>query len=342
MEALFRLLPGPQPALVRYGISALIVLLAFAFRLSIGEGTGRFGFIHFILPVVAASLLFDRSAGFFAVALSAALVSSVIPWAAPASNVSAIAVFIAVAGCLVFVAEGLHTALVKAHGAQSATDMLLQEMSHRVKNKFSMISSIIALQARSSTPEVRTALEDISSRVNVIATVHDYLQLSRHDGLIDMSEYLPGLCKALQQALCGPRPISMAASAIPAQLRAEKALAVGVIVNELVTNAFKYAFEQDRPGHVKVALIREGENLMLSVSDNGVGRPQEGRMGLGTRLVSVFAGQLGGNATWEAGASGGCTATIRFPVDTRYPTRNSKHGDEFIGSVSTADHVVNP
>ena len=341
MEALFRLLPGSQPFVVRYGVSTLIVLVAFAFRLSIGEGTGRFGFIHFILPVVAASLLFDRSAGFFAMALSAALVGSVIPWTSPTGNVSAIAVFVFVAGCLVFVAEGLHTALVKAHAAQSATDMLLQEMSHRVKNKFSMISSIIALQVRSSTPEVSAALEDISSRVKVIATVHDYLQLSRHDGLIDMSEYLPGLCKALQQALCGPRPISMAASAISAQLRAEKALAVGVIVNELVTNAFKYAFEHDRPGHVKVALTREGANFILSVSDNGVGRQQEGRLGLGTRLVSVFAGQLGGNATWEAGASGGCTALIRFPADEE-DTRNARHGAEFIGSASTANLVASP
>ena len=333
MEALFRLLPGPQPFVVRYGVTALIVLVAFALRLSIGEGTGRFGFIHFILPVVAASLLFDRSAGFFAVALSAALVGSVIPWTSPAGNVSAIAVFVFVAGCLVFVAEGLHTALVKAHAAQSATDMLLQEMSHRVKNKFSMISSIIALQGRSSTPEVRTALEDISSRVNVIATVHNYLQLSRHDGLIDMSEYLPSLCKALQQALCGPRPISLAASAIPAQLRAEKALAVGVIANELVTNAFKYAFDQDRTGQVKVALFRDGHDLVLSVKDNGVGRPQDGRMGMGTRLVSVFAGQLGGSAAWEAGAAGGCTATIKFPADEN-ELRNTRLSPEPVAQLA--------
>lgn len=313
MEALFRLLPGPQPFVVRYGVSALIVLAAFALRLSIGEGTGRFGFIHFILPVVAASLLFDRSAGFFAVALSAALVGSVIPWTSPTGNVSAIAVFVFVAGCLVFVAEGLHTALVKAHAAQSATDMLLQEMSHRVKNKFSMISSIIALQGRSSTPEVRTALEDISSRVNVIATVHNYLQLSRHDGLIDMSEYLPGLCKALQDGLCGPRPISMSTSAAPVQLRAEKALSVGVIVNELVTNAFKYAFDQDRPGHVRVELAPEGKDLVLSVSDDGFGFSGDRQEGLGTRLVTVFAGQLGGTATWDSN-TGGCKVIVRFPI----------------------------
>jgi two-component sensor histidine kinase len=133
----------------------------------------------------------------------------------------------------------------------------------------------------------------------------------------------------------------MGASSIPAQLRAENALAVGVIVNELVTNAFKYAFEHDRPGLVKVALTRESESFVLSVSDNGIGRPQEGQTGLGTRLVSVFAGQLGGNATWEAGASGGCTALIRFPADGE-DRRNARHGAELIGSASTANRVVNP
>ena len=96
----------------------------------------------------------------------------------------------------------------------------------------------------------------------------------------------------------------MAASAAPAQLRAEKALAVGVITNELVTNAFKYAFEGELPGHVRVDLTESGDDLVLSVCDNGVGQSAEGRVGLGTRLITVFAGQLGGTATWETGPSG--------------------------------------
>jgi two-component sensor histidine kinase len=314
VETLFRLLPGPQPALLRFGGTVLIVSAAFALRLSIGEGTGRFGFIHFILPVVAASLLFGRDAGFFAVALSAGAVASVVPWTANfEANVSAIVVFVIVASCLVFVAHGLRSALSQAHAAQRAADLLLQEMSHRVKNKFAMISSIIALQARSAAPDVRAALEDVSSRVQVIATVHNYLQLSRHDGLIDMSEYIPGLCQALQEALCGPRPIAMKTEAEPIQLPAEKALTTGLIINELVTNAFKYAFPQDEPGHVKVELTSSNADLIISVADDGVGCPKSKKAGLGTRLVTVFAGQLGGTAEWDGLSGGGCKVSIRFP-----------------------------
>ena len=315
MEALFRLLPGPQPLWVRIAATALIVGAAFAFRLSVGEGTGRFGFIHFILPVIAAALLFERTAGFFAVALSVLAVGSIIPWESRVeTNVSAIFVFVMVASCLVFVADGLRSALSKAHAAQRATDLLLQEMSHRVKNKFAMISSIIALQSRSSSPEVKHALEDVSRRVQIIATVHDFLQLSRHNGRINMSEYVPGLCRALQQALCGPRPISLTARAEFIELPAEKALATGLIINELVTNAFKYAFpDDDAAGHIEVEVTSAEQDVILNVNDDGVGRPVESKGGLGTRLVTVFAGQLGGAAHWTRDGSPGCKVSIRFP-----------------------------
>jgi two-component sensor histidine kinase len=317
MEALFRLLPGPQPAFVRFGVTALIVLAAFAARFTMGEGTGRYGFIHFILPIVAASLLFDRKAGFFAVGISVALVASLLSWEQNTwTHVSAMTVFIFVGTCLVFVAEGLRTALMKAHAAQHAADLLLQEMSHRVKNKFAMISAIIGLQSRAATPDVRRALEDVAARVQVMATVHDYLQLSRHDGLIDMAEYLPGLCQALRGALCGPRAITLTVRAAPIQLPADKALTTGLIVNELVTNAFKYAFDAEQPGEVQIELSQSGHELELYVADNGRGCTADQRTGLGTRLVTVFATQLGGAATWTKNAGGGCLAKVTFPASS--------------------------
>ena len=315
MEALFRLLPGPQPLLVRYGATALLVLAAFAVRLQVGSGTGPYGFLIFILPIVTSALLFDRGTGFFATALSAALVTSLLPWDVNTNvHVAAIVTFLIVSSCLVFIAEGLHRALETAHKAQDAADLLLQEMSHRVKNKFAMVSSIIALQARRSSAEVREALEDVASRVSIIATVHNYLQLSRHDGLIDMSEYLPTLCKALNEALCGPRAISFTTAADDVRLPPEKALSTGLIVNELVTNAFKYAFDDERPGHVRVELARSNEGLRLSVADDGKGCPKDMQSGLGTRLVTVFATQLDGTVVWETPSTGGCKATISFPT----------------------------
>jgi two-component sensor histidine kinase len=315
MEALFRLLPGPQPILVRYGVTVLLVLFAFAIRLAIAETTGQYGFLLFILPVVVSALLFDRGTGFFATGLSTALVAAILPWEGNTRvHVAAIITFVIVSTCLVFIAEGLHRALKTAHEAQRAADLLLQEMSHRVKNKFTMVSSIIGLQARRSSAEVRDALEDVASRVNIIATVHNYLQLSRHEGLIDMSAYLPGLCKSLQEALCGPRAISLTTSAANVHLPPEKALSTGLIVNELVTNAFKYAFEDDKPGHILVELLRVNGELALSVADDGKGCPKDKQSGLGTRLVTVFATQLGGSAGWETPPDGGCKAIVRFPL----------------------------
>jgi hypothetical protein len=101
MEALFRLLPGPQPILVRYGATTMLVLIAFAIRLGLEESTGRYGFLIFILPVVASALLFDRGTGFFATALSAALVASVLPWQAHAEvHIAAIITFLTVGDVL--------------------------------------------------------------------------------------------------------------------------------------------------------------------------------------------------------------------------------------------------
>lgn len=314
LDTLFRLLPGPQPWPVRYFLTFIIVGAGFLLRFNIGEGTGRYGFIHFILPVLAAALLFDRGAGFFAIALSVAAISWLLDWQTnPSTHLIAIAVFCFVATCMVFVAEGLRTALSKAHAAQEASALLLQEMSHRVKNKFSMISSIIGLQSRNAPPEVKRALEDIAARVHVMATVHNYLQLSRHDGHIDMSEYLPPLCRSLQDALCGPRPISLSVSAVPVQFAADRALTTGLIVNELVTNAFKYAFEGERPGQVVVELSTADEGVSLTVTDDGRGYLGTEKPGLGTRLVTVLAGQIGGTAKWEQAPGGGCKATVQMP-----------------------------
>lgn len=308
MQTLFRLLPGPQPLSVRLIVTVMLVFVGFALRYSFGDMTGRYGFIHFVLPIVAASLLFDRLSGFFAVALSIALVAILLPWdQGVLVHLSAFIVFSVVGCCLVFVAEGLHKALVEAHAAQEAANVLLEEMSHRVKNKFAMISAIIGIQARNSSPEVRSALDEVAARVNVMATVHNILQLSRHDGLMDMQEYLPNLCSSLRGALCGPRPITLTVRSVAVRLPADKAF------NELVTNAFKYAFQDDRPGDIRVELSRSENTLELVVTDNGCGVAPNRRTGLGTRLVTVLAAQLNGSVDWSSEQGAGCRARVQFP-----------------------------
>jgi two-component sensor histidine kinase len=314
MEALLRHLPGPQPIALRYGATLLFMLPAFVLRYALQDYVGPYPFLIFILPAVASGLLFDSGTGFFATALSAVFVSTLLDWHANVVfHIAALALFVFVSCCLVLMAEGLHRALVKSYQAQRAADLLLQEMSHRVKNKFAMVSSIIALQARQSPPDVRRALDDISARVHVIANVHNFLQLSRHEGLIEMENYVPSLCTSLREAI-GPQNIHVSATAERLELAPEKALAVGVIVNELVTNAFKYAFAGRERGQVRVQLSRDGADVVLSVSDDGIGFVENRREGLGTRLVSVFARQLEGEAHWARCEPHGCVATVRFPA----------------------------
>lgn len=181
MDILLRYLPGPQPVAVRYGATALLVLLAYGLRLALGSFSGAYGFLFFILPIVASALMFDRGTGFFAVGLSGLLVATLLDWdVKPGAHVGALLLFAFVGACLTFIAEGLHQALEKAHASQRATALLLDEMSHRVKNKFAMVASIIGLQARRSSFETRRARWKTSQagsaslrRCTAISNCHD-------------------------------------------------------------------------------------------------------------------------------------------------------------------------
>jgi two-component sensor histidine kinase len=290
------------------------VLLTFALRLGIQERTGAYGFVLYIPAITASALIFDRGSGFLALALSMATVALAVPWTyGLETHVAAFVSFALVGAGLVLVSEGLHKALERAHAAEKEKGLLLQEMSHRVKNKFAMILSIIGLQARQSDPATRAALEAIAGRVRVIANVHDHLQLARHDSLVDMSEYLGELCRSLGDTMRELRPLTVTVAAVPVMMPPDKALSTGLIVNELLTNAFKYAFPDDRVGHVHVELARDAGSLSLTVADDGSGCAEGSEAGLGTKLVNLLVAQLGGEARWDQ-SNPGCKVTATFPA----------------------------
>jgi hypothetical protein len=109
VEALLRYLPGPQPVAIRYGATAAIVLFAYGVRLGLGAYSGAYGFLFFILPVVASALMFDWATGFFAIALSGLLVwdRRRLGGTRPVAHVIALLLFAVVGACLVFISEGL-------------------------------------------------------------------------------------------------------------------------------------------------------------------------------------------------------------------------------------------
>jgi two-component sensor histidine kinase len=178
-----------------------------------------------------------------------------------------------------------------------------------------MISSVLALQARSQKePGARKALESAVARVSVIAQAQERLRGAHEGGTVELEDYLQSLCSGLGDVLRDVRPIAVRVHAERLEVTSSRAVSIGLIVNELVTNAFKYAFPEDRGGTVTVILKREKDQIVLVVSDDGVGCPETPPKGVGSRLIQLLAAQCGGTTIRDTGAGAGCRVTATLPI----------------------------
>jgi len=196
-------------------------------------------------------------------------------------------------------------------------DLLLREIDHRMKNNFMMVASLIDIQRRRATSdEVREALTSMLARIESFARAHRHLYHgARAVSVVDMRAYLDELCDALAQALTLHGAVVLTCHVDEAQLDRDRAVTIGLLVNELVTNAAKHAFAGRESGHIEVRFERGSKGWTLTVADDGVGigaaaRP-ESKGGLGQRLVEAFARQASGELTTESG-SAGTRLTIDF------------------------------
>jgi two-component sensor histidine kinase len=314
VEHLLKFLPTRQPLLVRYGVSAILVAIFFVLRLGAGEAAGQYSFILFIPPILLASIIFDRGSGFAATALSVLLVGAMVDWSADRwAHVAALTLFAVISVFIVVVGEGMRKALERQVAAQQEAELLLQEQGHRIKNDLAIASSLITLQARGQKDAtVRAALEDAVARLDVLAKSHDYLRITTGDQATRMQDYLSEVCWKLADALRGIRPIAVEVRADDVLVESEKATRLGLIVNELVTNALKHAFADDRAGTIRVSLRRMPGELVLVVEDDGAGCAEDVPEGLGSRLVRLLVQQLRGRMTREPG-NPGCRVIIAIP-----------------------------
>jgi len=176
-------------------------------------------------------------------------------------------------------------------------EAMLYEVNHRVANSLQLVSSFVYMQARAvEGADAKAALEDTQRRIAAIAQVHRRLYSGDRVDRVDMAGYLASLLTDLEETWStpeAPRPIIL--SAEPVTLDTDKAVAVGVIVNELVANACKYAYPPDRPGEVRVAIERDGGEVVLRVEDDGRGMPGDGSVkgtGIGSKLVNAMVANL--------------------------------------------------
>jgi two-component sensor histidine kinase len=195
---------------------------------------------------------------------------------------------------------------------------LLSEMQHRVKNNFQIVLSMIALQRRRINEEpARRVLDHVANRINAISLAHDQLNPSQgyREGarLVDLSAYLRALCSNIEQQL---EHITIEVRADEIELLIDRAVPVGLIVNETITNSAKHAFGAEG-GAITVRLITGvglGEARLI-VSDNGRGIDPSRPQGSGTRLITSLAAQVGGQVEQES-SSNGTTTTVQFPIIT--------------------------
>jgi two-component sensor histidine kinase len=177
-------------------------------------------------------------------------------------------------------------------------DVLMQEMQHRVANSLQIIASILLIKARTvRSEETRLHLQDAHQRVMSVAAVQQQLQALESSATIELGPYLSRLCETLAASMIGDRrPISLKVH-VEGTASPSQAVSIGLIVTELVINAFKHAFPADRSdGTVIVAYNLADSNWRLTVSDNGIGRPEgnsdKTNPGLGTTIIEALAKQL--------------------------------------------------
>lgn len=194
-------------------------------------------------------------------------------------------------------------------------EALLREIHHRVKNNLQVIASLLRLQAAQVTDTaVGAALSDMGGRVRTIADIHQTLYRSGDLARVDMPEFAEQLITDLQSLYdVDSNRVQVQLDAAPMTLEIVLAVPYGLILNELLTNAFKHAFPGDRRGVIQVRLA--AEEAMLSVSDDGVGLPAgagPARNSLGLQIVQLLAEQIG--ATVEMQSRDGVRVVVSRPA----------------------------
>jgi two-component sensor histidine kinase len=193
-------------------------------------------------------------------------------------------------------------------------DLMLRELEHRMKNNFQTVAALLEMQLRRATDEpAREALKEALNRVISISQAHRNLYAGDGSRAVDMSAYLHNLCSDLADALFLGEVVRLECDTQPGALDRDRAVAVGLIVNELVTNAAKHAFAEGRPGQIRVGFERRAQGYRLTVEDDGRGLPSDfttRRHGLGRGLVEAFTRQAGGSLTVGKDGPG-----ARFDVD---------------------------
>src|SRR3979490_707800 len=204
-------------------------------------------------------------------------------------------------------------------------EVLLREVNHRVGNSLQIIASLLHLQANSSTQDgVKAAVTNAMGRVAAVAQVHRRLYTSHDLKSVLLNQYLEALLEDLRRSPEGNKMSRLTLKAEPIEIDPDRAVAIGIIVNELVMNAVKYAYP-DGAGPIHVVLTAQGDDLLLSIPDDGVGlnaKADPRSTGMGKRIGSAMAAKLEADVERDP-AHSGTRIVLRFRRVNKSPAPKS-------------------
>ncbi len=203
-------------------------------------------------------------------------------------------------------------------------EILIKEIHHRVKNNLAVISGLFALQAMhvdKDDDETLTILQESQSRIKSIAAIHEKLYQNHVFSSIEIKSYLTDFVLEISETYDrNDKQIDIEVHGDEVSLNVNQAVPFGILANELIVNAYKYAFKGKDEGEIKVSLNISGDELIFSVADNGVGLAENFDINklnsLGMTLIRTLAEQLNASFEWNTKRGEGVTFKVIFVPDT--------------------------
>ncbi|HYH19971.1 MAG TPA: DUF4118 domain-containing protein [Azospirillum sp.] len=318
MSGVIKLLPHePLMPLLRYGLVAGIVGSMALLQYALGTTLEGHVFFMFFPAVFFAGLMLDRWCGVFAVGLSALTIAWFwleplgTLWIANAGDALALLLFVIGGLIVATVTEALHESLETLHRVRKESEVLVQDIHRRIRRDVQSVSPL-RRQGKGRTSD-SDAVDRAVERIGILCRAYTCLRPDQRGVTIDARSFIVGLVEDLGLAMAGVRPIIVRAAAEDAELGIDCGVRLGIIINELVAEAFRHAFPSTDLGHIDVTFRREDDEYVLTVADNGIGVTElvdedGAEYALAQRLALQLEGYL------DVRSEHGVRVSLRFPL----------------------------
>lgn len=192
-------------------------------------------------------------------------------------------------------------------------DILIREINHRVKNNIAIIHSLINMQQRKvNDPEDEILFEDLKNKVFSMSAVQEQLHSKKEVDKIEIKEYLDNLINNLQNSFDPDNRVKSVLDLDMIKLDITKAIPLGLIANEVITNSFKYAFPDNDSPELQISCKKGDEDITITFRDNGPGKQNDAGEGLGMEIIESLTEQIEGNC--KQYNDNGFVTELHFPI----------------------------